>query len=282
MPLTTDYGRFSVEPLTPRFGAEVSGVAMNRLDDDLVALLRQAWLDWKVLFFRDQPISVEEHIAFGRAFGALEIHPFLPDNGHREIVVLDSAGDAPYKANSWHTDVTFRPCPPLGSVLRGRIIPAVGGDTCWADMERAYDRLDDALKVRIDGLTATHTLRQSFGPLMSQADRERALADNPDQHHPLVRVHPETGRRSLFACTAFTARIDGLPAEESRRLLRLVYAQAKVPEYQLRFRWRPDSFAMWDNRCTQHYGIVDYEGRRRMERVTLAGDRPLGVDAARA
>ena len=155
---TTTYGPIRVEPLTGTIGAEVvAGAGIGTLDDETFAHLHAAWLDWKVLFFRDQPVSVEDHIAFGRQFGELEIHPFLPNDGHPEIVVLDTANDGPSRAERWHTDVTFREAPPTGSILRGRIIPPVGGDTLWADMEAAYDRLDDATKERIEHLTATHT-----------------------------------------------------------------------------------------------------------------------------
>ena len=150
----------------------------------------QAWVDWKVLFFRDQHVSVEDHIAFGRQFGELEIHPFLPNDGHPEIVVLDTASDGPSRAERWHTDVTFREAPPTGSILRGRIIPPVGGDTLWADMEAAYERLDDATKERIEHLTATHTLRINFGKRLSPEALEQKLVEYPDQHHPVVRVHP--------------------------------------------------------------------------------------------
>ena len=190
----TTYGPIRVEPLTGTIGAEVvAGAGIGTLDDETFAHLHAAWLDWKVLFFRDQPVSVKDHIAFGRQFGELEIHPFLPNDGHPEIVVLDTANDGPSRAERWHTDVTFRVAPPTGSILRGRIIPPVGGDTLWADMEAAYERLDDATKERIEHLTATHTLRTNFGKRLSPEALEQKLVEYPDQHHPVVRIHPVTG-----------------------------------------------------------------------------------------
>ena len=275
----TDYDRFRVEPITPHLGAEVRGVDMRDADDELVSLLRQAWLDWKMLGFRDQDLSTEEHIAFGRRFGELEVHPFTADNGHDEIVLLDSEGPGPYRANFWHSDVTFRERPPDGSILKGAIIPAVGGDTAWADMERAYDMLDDDTKDRIEHATATHSLTVSFGRIMSAEEQERQLEQFPDQHHPVVRVHPETGRRALFVNLAFVSRIDDMDPDEGAALLATLCDTVHRLELQARFRCRRGSFAMWDNRCTQHYGIVDYEGRRRMERVTLVGSIPQGPAA---
>ena len=275
--MRTDYDGFRVDPLTPRIGAEVVGVHMGEVDAGLAGEIHQAWMDWKVLFFRDQDISAAEHIAFGRRFGELEIHPFLPNDGNPEIVVLDSRGSGPYKANYWHTDVTFRRCPPMGSILRGRIIPSVGGDTCWIDMERVYEDLDDDTKELLEGRTATHSVRKSYAKRMSPEELEREVEKFPDQHHPVVRTHPVTGRRCLFVNRSFVMSIDGLEPDESDALLaRLVdrgmYGQL---EHQVRFRWREGSFAMWDNRSTQHYAVHDYAERRRVERVTLVGDLPV-------
>jgi len=277
MTLPTDYDSFRVDPLTPQFGAEVAGLDLGDIDDASLATLHDAWMDWKVLFFRDQDISIEQHIDFGRRLGELEVHPFLADPDHPELVVLDTAGAGPAKANFWHTDVSFRERPPMGSILRGRVIPPTGGDTCWIDMERLYDDLDDELKELIDGRTATHTLSKTFGKMVDAEERERKLAEFPDQHHPVVRTHPVTGRKCLYLNRPFVQCIDDMEHEESRRLLgQLVgLANYSILEQQIRFRWRPNSFAMWDNRCTQHYAIADYDDRRRVERVTLAGDVPV-------
>jgi taurine dioxygenase len=280
----TTYGPICVEPLTGTIGAEVvAGAGIGALDDEMLAHLHQAWMDWKVLFFRDQPVTVEEHIAFGRQFGELEIHPFLPNDGHPEIVVLDTANDGPSRAERWHTDVTFRAAPPTGSILRGRIIPQVGGDTSWADMEAAYDRLDDATKERIEYMTATHTMRINFGKRLSPSALEEKLVEYPDQHHPVVRIHPITGRRSLFVNGDFVEKLDDIDPDDGARLLARLIAAATHPTFQVRFRWRVDSFAMWDNRNTQHCAAQDFgAARRRVERVTLMGDSPFGpTDAAR-
>lgn len=275
--MRTDYGSVRVSPVTGTIGAEVDGVRIGGLDGAQLADLTEAWLDWKVLFFREQDVTTEEHIEFGRQFGDLEVHPFLPNDGRPEIVVLDTEGDGPARADKWHVDVSFRACPPMGSILRGRIVPAVGGDTLWADMERAYELLDDSTKERIEHLTATHTLRRSFGKRLTADELERKLEEYPDQHHPLVRVHPVTGRRSLMVSQPFISHVDDLERDESDALLDHLHRQADDPSVQVRFRWRADSFAMWDNRCTQHRAAQDFAGRRRMERVTLLGDVPIGT-----
>ena len=274
--MRTDYDSFRVEPLTPTIGAEVVGVDMANVDADLASTIHEAWMDWKVLFFRDQDLTQEQHIAYGRAFGELEVHPFIEDRtGHPEIIVLESTPEKFSAAELWHSDVTFRECPPLGSILYGRIIPPYGGDTCWANMELAYELLDDDIKEQIEGRYAIHSFVKTFGPDLSEEEREEMARTYPDQKHPIVRTHPVTGAKILFINRGFTLGIDGMTAEESRPLRRLLCAQAHIPEVQCRFRWRPGSIAQWDNRCTQHYAVPDHGGQhRRVERVTLLGDRP--------
>lgn len=279
--MRTHYGPITLEPLTAGVGAEVEGITIGPLDDEILGHLTEAWLDWKVLFFRDQDVSTEDHIAFGRLFGDLEVHPFLPNDGNPEIVVLDSEAAGPSRADKWHTDVSFRERPPMGSILRGRIIPPVGGDTLWVDMEQAYDSLDDETKDRIEHLTATHSLRKGFGRRLSEEELEAKLVEFPDQEHPLVRVHPVTGRRSLLVSEPFVTHINELDPADGQPLLRSLQMLANDPTFQVRFRWREHSFAMWDNRCTQHRASQDYVGRRRVERVTLLGDRPVGPGGVR-
>ena len=279
------YGPIALSPLTGFIGAEVeSGAHIGELDDETFACLRRAWVDWKVLFFRDQHnVTTPEHIAFGRRFGELEIHPFLPNNGHPEIVVLDTAGDGPARAEAWHTDVSFRECPPDGSILRGCILPEVGGDTSWTDMEAAYELLDDKTRDQIENMTATHSIRNTFGRRLTPEQLEEKLAEFPDQHHPLVRVHPETGRRSLYVNRPFVTHIDGMDAPESNRLLQSLLRFPENVSIQCRFRWKPGSFAIWDNRSTQHAAAQDFgDVRRRMERVTLLGSKPFGPSDSRA
>ena len=272
-----DYNRIRVEPLTGTIGAEIPDVDLRDLDDELIAELHDAWMDHKVLFFRDQDLTQAQHVAYGRAYGELEVHPFTRNvDEHPEIIVLESTAEKFQAAETWHSDVTFRECPPLGSVLLGRLIPPHGGDTCWANMELAYEQLPDDVKEQIDGRYAIHSYVKAFGRSMSEAERAETAERFPDQKHPIVRTHPVTGRKSLYVNRTFTLTIDGMTPGECRDLRYLLYDQASTPEFQCRFRWRPGSIAQWDNRCTQHYAVPDHGGlHRRMERVTLAGDRPV-------
>ncbi len=272
-----DYDHIRVEPITGTIGAEVSGVDLRDLDDATYAELRDAWLAHKVLFFRDQPLTHAEHIAYGGRFGELEVHPFIPSpDGHPEIVVLDSTPERPIAAELWHSDVTWRVEPSLGSILYGRVIPAYGGDTCWADMEVAYELLDDATKALLEDRTAAHSFIKTFARNKTAAEVAELSEKYPEAHHPVVRTHPETGRRSLYVNVNFTERIDDMDPAESTELLQRLYRQAHIPQVQCRFRWRPGSIAQWDNRCTQHYAVPDYGGyHRRVERVTVCGDKPF-------
>ncbi len=272
-----DYNRIRVEPLTGSIGAEISGVDLRDFDDEIIAELSQAWLDHKVLFFRDQDLTHEQHLAYGRALGELEIHPFSDHvDDYPEILVIDSTPDKFVAAEVWHSDVTFRECPPLGSILLGRIMPPYGGDTCFANMELAYDLLPDDLKEEIDGLYAVHSYAKSFGRGMSEKELAETQEKFPDQKHPLVRTHPVTGNKGLFMARNFMLTIDGMTPDESRQLRYRLYEQSTIPEIQVRFRWRPNSIAQWDNRCTQHYAVPDHGGqKRRVERVTMIGDRPV-------
>lgn len=274
-----DYNRIRVEPVTGSIGAEVVDIDLRDLDDEIVEELRDAWMAHQVLFFRDQEVTHQQHIEYGRAFGECEIHPILPSPvDHPEIVVLESSPESFEAAEYWHNDVTFSPTPPMGSILVGRVLPPYGGDTAWANMELAYDLLPDETKELLDGATAVHSYIKAFGPMLSDAEKEQKRSQNPDQARPVVRTHPETGAKSLFVNQFFTLSMDvpGLDPDRSRALRHELYAQARIPEIQCRFRWRPGSIAQWDNRCTQHYAIPDYGGfSRRMERVTLAGDRPF-------
>lgn len=272
-----DYTHIEVEPLTGSIGAEVRGVDLRDLDDDQFGELHDAWMAHKVLFFRDQPMTRAEHVAYGSRFGELEVHPFIPfPEGHPEIVLLESTPDKQVAAEIWHSDVTWRVEPSLGSILYGRRIPPYGGDTVWADMELAYDLLDDETKERIEGRTAAHSFVKTFASRKSPEEVAALLEQYPEAHHPVVRTHPETGRRCLYVNRNFTERIDDLEPEESRALLQRLYRQAEIPQLQCRFRWREGSIAQWDNRCTQHYAVPDYGGFSRLvERVTICGDKPI-------
>ena len=270
------YTRISVAPLTGALGAEVSGVQLRDFDDEVKAELHDAWLEHKVLFFRDQVLTRDEHVEYGRRWGSLEQHPFTPNEAdHPEIVVLESTPERFYAAEQWHSDVTWRACPSLGSILRAIVVPPVGGDTCWSNMELAYEQLPDPIKEQIEGKQAVHSFVKVFGRRLSEEEREQKRQEFPDQLHPVVRTHPETGRRSLYVNAPFTMHIVDMEPDESERVLDVLYRQASVPQFQCRFRWAPGSVAQWDNRCTQHYAVSDFAGQhRRMERVTVEGDRP--------
>ena len=263
-------------PLSPTIGAEIHGVDLrDELSDDTIAGIRAALLQWKVIFFRDQEISTEQHIAFARRFGHLEIHPATPAaQVNREVLRITHGPDSRGRENNWHSDVTWRESPSLGSVLRAIEVPDVGGDTLFADMELAYENLSPAMQQWVCTLTATHDIARVFAKRLGKT-AEELHEKYPPQHHPVVRTHPETGRRSLYVNTGFTAHIDGLSPQESSWLLAHLYSQATLPEYQCRFKWAANSIAFWDNRACQHYAASDYfPAVRVMERVTVAGDRP--------
>jgi alpha-ketoglutarate-dependent taurine dioxygenase len=278
---------FEVIPLGPVLGAELRGVRVaGGVDADTAAALRAALNRHKVLFLRDLRLSHEEHLALGRVFGPLEGHPVIAHvPGHPEILdirgsegrVTHADDDRRFRTlDKWHSDVTFRAAPSLGAVLRARELPAMGGDTLWCDAAAAYAGLSDEVKALVEGRTATHDLLHDFGDRVAPERRAAMAAEFPPQHHPIVRIHPETGERVLFVNASFTSRIDGMDEAEGAALLRHLLDRFKVPEYQVRFRWSADAVAIWDNRSTQHYPVADYwPARRRMERVTIAGDRPF-------
>ena len=267
-----------LEPLTATIGAEVEGVDLaDDLADDVIAEVREALLRWKVLFFRDQDrLDRTRHIAFGRRFGELEVHPVTPkDQTEPEAFVIPAGGT--FRApDTWHCDVTWRPQPSLGSILRAVELPPLGGDTLWANMARAYELLDDDTKERIDGRRALHDYTSAFGYGQPPEVQEKMRAKHPTVDHPIVRTHPETGEKVLYVNAGFTRGIVGMDDDESGPLLRRLYATATIPDVQVRFRWRPGSVAFWDNRATQHYAASDYYPQRRvMERVTITGDTPV-------
>ncbi|MCF8503426.1 MAG: TauD/TfdA family dioxygenase [Caulobacter sp.] len=271
----------TILPLTPTIGAEIEGVDLKRpLSDATVSALRGALLDWKVLFFRDQVIDTEQHLAFARRFGELEVHPFAPQKpGYPEVLAITHDEKNRGKENTWHSDVTWRLEPSLGSILRALEVPPVGGDTLFADMYAAYDGLKDEVKARIEGAVAVHDFTHFRAGMrkrgLSEEQIEEMNRKYPMAEHPVVRSHPETGRRCIYVNAAFTLHIVGMEKGESDALLAHLYAQAAIPEYQCRFRWEKNSIAFWDNRASQHYAASDYfPAVRRMERVTIVGDRP--------
>jgi len=268
---------FDVDLLGATIGGQVSGVDLTTdLPEPVIAELRQALLDYKVLFFRDQPLTPAQHVAFARRFGELEIHPFIPSNTDQpELVRFAKSADVGGYENGWHHDVTWRACPSMGAVLHAVEVPPAGGDTLFADMHAAYDGLDDALRVRIDGMTAVHDYTKTFGHLVPEAEREKTRAQFPPVEHPVVRTHPETGRKTLFVNRFFVDHVAGVDPAESTALIDTLSRQADTIEYQCRFRWAPHSVAFWDNRAVQHYAVSDYwPDVRVLERASVIGDRP--------
>lgn len=281
-----DYAGLTVTPVSTVLGAEISGLDLREpLTPEIVAAIRAALLRHKVVFFRDQDISHEDHVRFGRYFGELEGHPVTSHvPGFPEILHIEAADGMKLReeivplvrvANKWHTDVTFRAAPSMGGVLRARHLPPLGGDTLFADTAAIYRDLPQALKDRLAGLTAEHDIIQSYGYRVDQAKRDELRAAYPLMVHPVIRTHPETGEKHLFVNKVFTTRILGLPEDEARTLLADLLDRVKTPEYQVRFRWTPNAIVFWDNRATQHYAILDYWPQERIvERVTIVGDAP--------
>jgi len=280
-----------VEQLTCAIGAELSNVNLGvaSRDPGLVAEIRALLLRHKVLFFRDQDITRAEHVAFARHFGDLEDHPVAgSDPENPGLVRIYKSPEQPNDRyeNSWHTDATWREKPPFGCVLRCVECPPVGGDTMWANMALAYERLPEHIKTQIDGLRARHSIEASFGAAMPIEKRHALKAQFPDAEHPVVRTHPETGEKVLFVnafATHFTnwhtpdnVRVGQDYSQVGPQLLQYLISQAHIPEYQVRFRWKPNSMAMWDNRSTQHYAVMDYPPcHRKMERAGIVGDLPF-------
>jgi len=271
---------FLVQPLTPTIGAVIEGADLRRPNAALCAALKEALLQWKVLFFYDNEINAAQQLALARYFGELETHPVVPHGEEfPEVSVIVHDRNSRGNQNMWHSDVSWRPKPSWGSILRAVEVPSAGGDTLFADMEAAYEGLPAILKARIEGRSAVHELgylkvmmRKQGMSAAEQADTARKY---PPREHPIVRTHPETGRKSLYVNAVFTRRIVDMEPAESSLLLRDLYARASIPEYQCRFRWRKNAIAFWDNRCTQHYAVSDYwPARRHMERVSIVGDQP--------
>ena len=276
-----------IELLCGAGGAEISGVdASKPLAPDTVAALRRALADHCVIFLRDQELTPDQQEAFARNFGPLSPTPFIrPLEGHPDMMRIVREADEKKKLNfggRWHSDMTFAQEPVLGTCLYSRESPAVGGDTIWSNQMLAFEALSDGMKKLLEGLTVMHSAKRSYGPQGTYADddlksmriqaSEDALKEQP---HPCVRTHPETGRSILFVNWVYAIRFKDMTEEESAPLLEFLNRHSQRPEFQIRFRWRKGSLALWDNRSTQHIAVNDYAGyRRMMDRVTIAGDRP--------
>ncbi len=274
-------GTVSLEPLQPSLGALVTGIDLRQpLSEAYRIGLKTALLRYRVLFFRDQHLTREQHIAFAANFGSLEVHPIFSHPDFPEILPLVSNQlRERYKGttdSNWHTDTTFRPNPSAGAVLRAIESPSLGGDTVFANAVDAYAQLPEAIREQIDGLTALHDPSIFLKFLDSEEKREALRNEFPPVEHPVVRNHPETGEKALYVNSVFTRHIVGLSPQASTALLSRLFDQIKRPEFQVRWSWKPGSIAFWDNQATQHYAVPDYDEPRHMERVTIVGDRPYG------
>lgn len=281
----------TVRPLTCAIGAELEGLHLGDAarDDALFAAVRGLLLRHKVLFLRRQTLARAQHVAFARRFGDLEDHPVAgSDPEHPGLVRIYKSPDVPNDRyeNAWHTDATWREKPPMGCVLHCVECPPVGGDTMWANMALAYECLPEDVRVRIAGLRARHSIEATFGAAMPTERRLALKAQYPDAEHPVVRTHPETGEKILFV-NGFTTHFTNFHTPDnvrvgqdftggSSQLLQYLISQAAIPEYQVRWRWEPGSVAIWDNRATQHYAVMDYPPcHRKMERAGIQGDAPF-------
>jgi taurine dioxygenase len=275
---------FKVEPVAGALGAEILDVDLaGELSDDTVAAIRRAWLEHLVVFFRDQDLPPARFLAFARRFGEPIEYPFVKglDECPQIIPVLKLEHETINFGGIWHSDTAYLDIPPMASMLVAREVPPAGGDTEFANMYLAYETLSEGMKRLIHGLVAVNS---SAAADVSRTREDRlkdsARADARKEYsaaHPVVRVHPETGRRALYVNVAHTVHFEGMTEEESAPLLQYLCRHQVRPEFTCRFRWRPGSLAFWDNRCAQHNAINDYQGHRRLlHRITLAGDVPKG------
>ncbi len=288
-PITTERAGVTVTKTGVYLGAEIGGVDLRRpVPDAQFEAIEAALVEHELIIFRDQDITSENLMSFGRRFNELTVHPFAPNEGKNAPELIKFRNDEktpPFGTDVWHSDETFRADPPMATILCAKEVPAVGGDTMFVSMSAAYDGLSDRTQQLISGLEGIHDMKP-FRPLFGKSEEERKKLQHfellyPPQLHPVVRIHPVSGRKVLFVNPQFTVGINGMEEGESRALLNLLFHQAFVPEYQYRHHWRPHTIAVWDNRSTQHYAIHDYYPQRRyMERVTIKGGPVTGVPRA--
>ncbi len=273
---------FKVKPIAAALGAELHGVDLcTELQPEVYAEIRRLLIKHQVIFFRDQDISPQQHKALAESFGPVQTHPaYETVEGFPEITILESTAEKPSKIEVWHSDMTFRQHPPLGSVLRSKICPPKGGDTMWASMSAAYDGLSVGMQKFLSNLYAEHDFSYGFKESLAEPGGKERLAeavkDNPPVQHPVIRVHPESKQKVIFVNALFTTKIIGLPSAESSAILDFLYDHVITAEYTCRFNWEPNSIAIWDNRSTQHKPINDYfPAHRLLERVAIDGDKPF-------
>ena len=272
---------FTVKPLAAALGVELSGVDFaSELTQEVFREVRRLLVKHQVIFFRDQDISPQQHHDLAASFGPLQTHPaYGTVDGFPEITILESTAENPSKIEAWHTDMTFRQHPPMGAVLRSKVIPEQGGDTLWASMTAAYDALSAQMKEFLSGLTAEHDFSWGFKESLAEpggrARLAQAVANNPPVVHPVIRTHPESAKKVLFVNSLFTTRILELEKQESAALLEFLYEHVTTPEFSCRFNWEPNTIAIWDNRSTQHKPINDYfPAHRMLHRIVIDGDMP--------
>jgi taurine dioxygenase len=272
-----------IERAAGALGAYLSGVdiADAVASDAEFSAIHAALIEHQVLFLRDQPITAELLYEFAGRFGPIEGHPAYENvAGAGEVQILESTAENPSKIEQWHSDMTFGGTPPMATVLHGKVIPEVGGDTLFASMYAAYDALSEPMRQLLDGLVGVHDFRRGFAESLAEPGGAERLADaiaaNPPVEHPLVRTHPDSGRKALYVNRLFTTRIRGLTPAESAALLEFLYGHMVTEEFTVRLNWQPETIAIWDNRCTQHKPVNDFfPQHRRLHRVTVAGDRPV-------
>jgi taurine dioxygenase len=269
---------FDLTPLGSTLGAELSGVDLGQdLPEEVFAEIHQALLDYKVIFFRDQPVDAAAQVAFARRFGELELHPFIPPNGeYPELCRFEKSADVAGYENLWHHDVTWREKPSKLAILHAVDVPPTGGDTLFSDMHAAYNGLDEAWKARIEDMVMVHDYMRAFGAGVPDEKKAEIRAKFPQPEHPAAGTHAETGRRYLYVNRVFVDHIKGMTREASLPIIEHLARQAEYPEHQCRFHWTKDAIAIWDNRAVQHYAASDYwPDVRIMERASVIGEKPV-------
>ncbi len=276
--------RITVSPIAGSLGAEIDGVGLaDDLDDEAIAEIRRAWLEHLVVFFRDQKLTSVQFLAFARRFGTPAEYPFVPGlDGYPKIIAVTKLPHETLNFGGiWHSDTAYLAEPPMATMLLAREVPPAGGDTLYANMYAAYEALSPAMQEMLESLRGVNSSALAdVSKTREDRIRDAEAADDANRVyeavHPIVRTHPETGRKALYLNIAHTARFDGMTEEESRPLLQWLFRHQVRPEFTCRFRWQVGSLAMWDNRCAQHNPVNDYHGWLRvMHRITLQGERPF-------
>lgn len=272
-------GGITVQKVAGALGAEIGGVDLSvALDDATIAAIRRALVEHQVIFFRDQSLTPEQQLAFGRRFGPLNIHPYVAGmDGYPEVMeIIKEPTDRINFGGGWHSDMSFLETPAIGSILYAVELPDWGGDTLFASQAAAFDALSPGLQATLEGLNAIHSAEREYAPTGASAQKRESMkvADAEGMagrfSHPMVKVHPETGRKALYVNPAFTMNIDGWSRRDSKPLLDYLFEHSRKETFTCRLRWRPGTVAFWDNRSVWHYALNDYPGQRRhMRRVTV-------------